>query len=44
MLRRSSPSLLVVLLAVLVTAVVSVNGLWIGEKGDGWKGTVRSDV
>jgi hypothetical protein len=24
--------------------VVSVNGLWIGEKGDGWKGTVRSDV
>ena len=44
MLRRPSPSLLVVLLAVLVTAVVSVNGLWIGEKCDGWKGTVRSDV
>ncbi len=44
MLRRTFPSLLAIVLVVLVTAVVSVQGLWIGERGDGWKGVVRSDV
>lgn len=44
MLRRTSPSLFAIVLVVIVTAVVSVQGLWIGERGDGWKGTVRSDV
>jgi len=44
MLRRASPSLLAIILVVIINAVVSVQGLWIGERGDGWKGTVRSDV
>lgn len=45
MLKRSpSPSLFVVLTVVLITAVVSVNVLWKGNDGEGWRNTIRSDA
>jgi hypothetical protein len=37
-------SLFVVLVMVLVTAIISVNGLWQGADGEGWKRTIRSDA
>ncbi len=41
---RPSASLPVVLLVVVITSVVSIQGLWTGKHSDGWKDTVRSDV
>ena len=39
-----SASLLVTLAVVLVTALVTVNVLWRGTDGEGWKQTLRSDA
>ncbi len=39
-----SYSLLVAVALLVATAVVSVNGLWRGADGDGWKQTIRSDA
>ena len=39
-----SPSSLVLLAVVCITAAVSVQGLWQGSNGEGWKQTIRSDA
>ena len=39
-----SRSWLAILTVMICTVVLSVNGLWIGENGDGWKDTIRSDA
>ena len=39
-----SRSWLAILTVMTCTVVLSVNGLWIGENGDGWKDTIRSDA
>ncbi|MEZ4738276.1 MAG: hypothetical protein R2818_02725 [Flavobacteriales bacterium] len=42
--RLRSTSILVILAVVSITACVSVQGLWRGGEGDGWKRTIRSDA
>ena len=39
-----SRSWLAILTVMICTVVLSVNGLWIGKNGDGWKDTIRSDA
>ncbi len=39
-----SSSLVVVWAMVVITAVISMNGLWHGADGTGWKQTIRSDA
>ena len=42
--RRPSASLLATLVVVLVAILVSVNVLWKGSDGEGWRNTIRSDA